>query len=141
MRKLLISSTLAFAMLAAPLGAAYASAASDSLAECLHSNATSSDKESLIQWAYVTLSRTDAAKKVQVIKDATVNGVETKAQKALSTLVVQKCSKPAMKLLLSDPRNGLQDSLTNLAKRLIDDEISRRASPLLKMNITDILNR
>ena len=44
-----------------------------------------------------------------------------------------------MQLLLKDPRNGLQDSLTNLAKRLIDDEVSRRASPLLNMGLGEIL--
>jgi hypothetical protein len=44
-----------------------------------------------------------------------------------------------MKLAFTDPKNGLQDSLTVLAKKLVDDEISKRSSPLLSMTITDLL--
>ncbi len=140
MKTTLLALALALGLAMAPTSTVFAaSSAADSLADCLHRNANSTDKESLVQWAYVTLARTDAAKKVQVIKDATIRSVDTKAKGALTTLVVQKCSKPAMQLMLTDPRNGLQDAITGLAKRLIDDEISRRASPLLNLNLGDLM--
>lgn len=140
MKKQVVSVLLMTSLVSAPF-AVHASSASDSLAQCLHSNASNADKETLIQWAFVTLGRTSAAKKVQPLKPSTITGVEAKAQKSLSTLVLQKCSKPAMQLLLTDPRNGLQDSLVNLAKRLVDDEIARRTSPLLNLGIGELLGR
>lgn len=139
MRKIFAAALAGAAAAAFILPAQAAGSASNELAECLHSNATSQDKQTLLQWAYVTLSRTSAAKQVQAIPQDKVKSVESKAQQSLTRLVLNRCSKPAMKLAFSDPKNGLQDSLTALAKKLVDDEISKRSSPLLSMTITDLL--
>ena len=52
---------------------------------------------------------------------------------------MKRCAKPAMKLLLKDPKNGLQDTLGSLAVKLVKDETAKRASPILSLTITDLL--
>ena len=58
--------------------------------------------------AYVALGRTEAAKSVQTIPAAKIKTVEKKAQTTLTQLVMKSCPKPAMNLLLSDPKKGLE---------------------------------
>ena len=122
--------------------APYASAAtaeSDALADCLFENTTSADRDAMVQWAYVTIGKTSAAKAVQAIPSEKTKAVEANAQKVLTNLVMKRCAKPAMKLLLKDPKNGLQDTLGSLAVKLVKDETAKRASPILSLTITDLL--
>lgn len=98
MQKTLAAGALALSLLATPIVAAQAASASDganaseALAACLYQHATASDKQVLVQWAYVTLSKTSAGKAVQTIPAAKVQSVESSAQKALTNLVVGRCS-------------------------------------------------
>ena len=134
---------LALALLANPIVAAQAAAAdvSEALADCLYQHSTSADKQVFLQWAYVTLGKTAAAQKIQKIPDASVKSVEARAQKTLTNLVAGKCSQPAVKVLLKDPKNGLQNTLNSLAQKLVEAEIKRRSSPVLSLTITDLIRR
>ena len=134
---------LALALLANPIVAAQAAAAdvSEALADCLYQHSTSADKQVFLQWAYVTLGKTTAAQKIQKIPDASIRSVEGQAQKTLTNLVLGKCSQPAMKVLMKDPKNGLQNTLNSLAQKLVEAEIRRRASPVLALTITDLIRR
>ena len=116
-------------------------APADELADCLYANTSAQDKTTFLQWAYVTLGRTEAAKSVQTIPAAKIKTVEKKAQTTLTQLVMKSCPKPAMNLLLSDPKKGLEKTLTSLAGKLVQAEVEKRTSPLLSMTITDLLKR
>ena len=136
---LLLSSTLLLGTLLP--AAVQASAASDELAACLEENITAQDRKVLVQWAYVTLSKTSAAKENQTIPSSKVKNVEAKVEKTLTNLVLKRCLKPAGKVLLKDPKNGLQDTLETLAVRLARSELQKRANPVLPITITDLLRR
>ena len=102
-------------------GTACAASAADELADCLYANTS--------------------AKSVQTIPAAKIKTVEKKAQTTLTQLVMKSCPKPAMNLLLSDPKKGLEKTLTSLAGKLVQAEVEKRTSPLLSMTITDLLKR
>lgn len=40
-------------------------------------------------------------------------------QKTLTNLVVGRCSAPALRVLLKNPKNGLQETMTLLATKLL----------------------
>ena len=65
--------------------------------------------------------------------------IESSAQKALTNLVVGRCSSPAVKVLMKNPKNGLQETMTLLAGKLVNAEIERRASPILSLTMTDLM--
>lgn len=134
---------LALALLANPIVAAQAASTdvSEALADCLYQHSTAADKQVFLQWAYVTLGKTAAAQKVQKIPDARVKSTEAQAQKTLTNLVVGKCSQPALKVLMKDPKNGLQNTLNSLAQKMVEAEIRRRTSPVLALTITDLIRR
>ena len=135
--------TLALALLANPIVAAQAASTdvSEALADCLYQHSTAADKQVFLQWAFVTLGKTAAAQKVQKIPDARVKSTEAQAQKTLTNLVVGKCSQPALKVLMKDPKNGLQNTLNSLAQKMVEAEIRRRTSPVLALTITDLIRR
>lgn len=134
---------LALALLANPIVAAQAASAdvSEALADCLYQHSTAADKQVFLQWAFVTLGKTAAAQKVQKIPDARVKSTEAQAQKTLTNLVVGKCSQPSLKVLMKDPKNGLQNTLNSLAQKMVEAEIRRRTSPVLALTITDLIRR
>ena len=71
----LAAGALALSLFATPIVAVQAASTSDTseaLADCLYKHATASDKLVLVQWAYVTLSKTSAAKQIQTIPSAKV---------------------------------------------------------------------
>ena len=75
----LVAGALALSLFATPIVAVQAASTSDTseaLAECLYKHATASDKQVLVQWAYVTLSKTSAAKQIQTIPSAKVKNIE-----------------------------------------------------------------
>ena len=122
----LVAGALALSLFATPIVAVQAASTSDTseaLAECLYKHATASDKQVLVQWAYVTLSKTSAAKQIQTIPSAKVKNIES----------------PAVKVLMKNPKNGLQETMTLLAGKLVNAEIERRASPILSLTMTDLM--
>ncbi|WP_295479987.1 hypothetical protein [Sutterella sp.] len=141
--------TLLSVLLSAPilLGAGAAAAASSSsaapaaLADCLYKNTGTAERTVFLQWAYVTLGKTDAAKAVAAIPSAKTKQVETQAQTALTKVVLKSCPKEAVNVLLADPRNGLQTTLVALAEKLVAAEIEKRTTPILNLTITDLLRR
>lgn len=142
MKNKLAASAMALSLFATPIVAVQAASTSDTseaLADCLYKHATTSDKQVLVQWAYVTLSKTSAAKQIQTIPSAKVKSVESSAQKALTNLVVGRCSSPAVKVLMKNPKNGLQETMTLLAGKLVNAEIKRRSSPILSLTMTDLM--
>ena len=60
-------------------GTACAASAADELADCLYANTSAQDKTTFLQWAYVALGRTEAAKSVQTIPAAKIKTVEKKS--------------------------------------------------------------
>ena len=142
MKNKLAASALALSLLATPVVAVQAAATSDPsepLASYLFQHAADSDKQVLIQWAYVALSKTSAARQVQTIPSSKVKSVESNAQKTLTNLVVGRCSAPALRVLMKNPKNGLQETMTLLATKLVNAEIERRTSPLLSLTISDLI--
>ncbi len=135
-------SLLRNSFLATPVVAVQTAATSDpseALASYLFQHAADSDKQVLIQWAYVALSKTSAARQVQTIPSSKVKSVESNAQKTLTNLVVGRCSAPALRVLMKNPKNGLQETMTLLATKLVNAEIERRTSPLLSLTISDLI--
>ncbi len=120
---------------------AAASTESGELAQCFLENASGADLDVMVQWAYVTIGRTQAAQRIQKIPEAKAKAVEQNAQKALANLVAKRCAKPALKLLAKDPKNGLQDALESFAVMLAKKEAAKRSSPVLPLTITDLLRR
>lgn len=141
--KKFLTDAAALSILICPILSAQAASTepSEALATCLYQQSSSADRQVLLQWAYVSLAKTSAAKKVQPIADSKIRTVEQNAQKTLSTLVLNRCSAPAMKVLLKDPKDGLQKTLASLSQQLVNAEIKRRTSPLLSMTITDLMKR
>ena len=141
--KTVAACALALSLFATPIVAVQAadSDVSEALADCLYQQSSAADKQVFLQWAYVTLGKTAAAQKIQKIPDASIRSVEGQAQKTLTNLVLGKCSQPAMKVQMKDPKNGLQNTLNSLAQKLVEAEIRRRASPVLALTITDLIRR
>ncbi len=113
----------ALLLLALACGAAQASTYSDNLGKCILQNTSSADQETMTQWAYVTLGKTDAAKKVQTIPDKKVTEVETKAKTLMTKLALNSCSKEFATVIAKDPKNGLQDTVGYIAGSLLKDQV------------------
>ena len=117
------------------------SPASEDLAACLFKHADRKDRETLVQWAFVTIAKTNAAQKIESIQEEKIKKTEAAAQRSLTNLVMRHCAEPALRLAVSAPKNGLQDTLVSLAKHLVVDELNRRTSPLLALTLSDLLRR
>ena len=77
---------LLFAALAAALSTgAQAGQYADAMAQCILTNTSASDRDTLTQWAYVTLGKTDAAKKVQAIPAAKPRPWKTRRRNSSQT--------------------------------------------------------
>ena len=139
MLRLNVAAALSAALLGIVPAAAWASAQSEKLATCLHQNAGQADKEALVQWVFVAIGRTSPAREVVRIPDAKTRQVESNAQKMLTRLVTKHCAREAATLAFTDPKNGLQDTLGELARKLAADELKKRVNPVLPLTITDLL--
>ena len=108
---------------------------SDDLSRCIYKNMTSSDKSLVIQWTYVELSKTKAARQVAVIPDAKVKSVESEAKKTLTRIIGTKCSKEVAKVALHEPKTGIKATVGGLVSLMIEDELKKRSSTLLSSNV------
>ena len=131
----LLPSIVATEALAAP------SPQSEALAACLYEHADRTDRDTLVQWAFVTIAKTRAAKAVETIPEAKIKKTEAAAQRSLTNLVMKHCAEPALRLAIKSPKDGLQDTLVSLAKRLVVAELDRRRSPLLALTLSDLIRR
>ena len=114
--------TAALIVLALGLTAgAEASTYSDNLAKYILENTSSADQETMTQWAFVTLGKTAAAKKVQTIPAAKTKEVETKAKNLVTKLALGACSKQFALVMTKEPKTGLQATASYIAADLLKD--------------------
>lgn len=113
-----------FALLAVPLVAQAATTDAEELGRCIYNNTSSADRDTLVQFMYVSLGSTNAARKVQSIPQTKINQVNSKTKALASKLVLGPCRKQAARVLLSDPRNGMQQALSYTVERLVADRIA-----------------
>lgn len=100
----------------------------EELGRCIYNNTSSADRDTLVQFMYVSLGSTNAARKVQSISQAKINQVNNKTKALASKLVLGPCRKQAARVLLSDPRNGMQQALSYTVERLVADRIAESTS-------------
>ena len=117
-----------FALLAVPLVAQAATTDAEELGRCIYNNTSSADRDTLVQFMYVSLGSTNAARKVQSIPQTKINQVNSKTKALASKLVLGPCRKQAARVLLSDPRNGMQQALSYTVERLVADRIAESTS-------------
>ena len=77
-----------FALLAVPLVAQAATTDAEELGRCIYNNTSSADRDTLVQFMYVLLGSTNAARKVQSIPQTKINQVNSKTK----TLASNWCS-------------------------------------------------
>ncbi len=131
--------SLALSALGALILPVWASPQSDELADCIYANITPEDRTVLVQWAFVTIGRSEAARQIADIPNETRKAVDGKARRSLTRLLIEKCPKPTGALLISDPRGGLQDTIHSLAEKVVAEEIEKRSERILKFSLTDFL--
>lgn len=123
---------------------AEASTYSDNLAKCILENTSSADQETMTQWAFVTLGKTAAAKKVQTIPAAKTKEVETKAKNLVTKLALGACSKQFALVMTKEPKTGLQATASYIAADLLKDQFvssGLNLFPSLKNSqLTNLLN-
>lgn len=117
-----------FALLAVPLVAQAATTDAEELGRCIYNNTSSADRDTLVQFMYVLLGSTNAARKVQSIPQTKINQVNSKTKTLASKLVLGPCRKLAARVLLSDPRNGMQQALSYTVERLVAERIAESTS-------------
>lgn len=117
-----------FALLAVPLVAQAATTDAEELGRCIYNNTSSADRDTLVQFMYVSLGSTNVARKVQSIPQTKINQVNSKTKALASKLVLGPCRKQAARVLLSDPRNGMQQALSYTVERLVADRIAESTS-------------
>lgn len=113
-----------FALLAVPLVAQAATTDAEELGRCIYNNTSSVDKDTLVQFMYVSLSSTNAARKIQTIPQAKINQVNAKTKNLATKLVLGPCRR----VLLSEPKNGMQQALSYTVERLVADKIAKSTS-------------
>ncbi len=124
----------AVAVIALGAQSAAASSAAENLGQCLYKNSTSTQRDQFVQWAYVSLGKTSAAKKVQAIPDAKTKEVNAATKETLTNLVAKSCSKEAGKVLLSDPKNGAADAMEELARLIIKEKVKSQMGSALNLS-------
>lgn len=119
--------TLSKSLLAGSLGLlmitpVYAGQYADQLGQCLYQNMTKSDRDVFTQWAFVTIGKTNAAKQITVIPESKIKAVNTKAKESLQTLIATKCANEAAKVALHEPKDGLKNTVTAVAEKVMQEE-------------------
>ena len=102
-----------------------AGTSSQALGECLYRNATPDQKTQLIQWAYVTIGKTDAAKSVQAVTQ--------KMKSTLTTLLLHSCPKEAAQVLLTDPKNGSIDAMETVTSLMLREKVRDQVGNVLDL--------
>ena len=110
-----------------------AGTSSQALGECLYRNATPDQKTQLIQWAYVTIGKTDAAKSIQSIPQAKTQAVTQKMKSTLTTLLLHSCPKEAAQVLLTDPKNGSIDAMETVTSLMLREKVRNQVGNVLDL--------
>lgn len=109
------------------------SGAAQQLGQCLYKNSSSAEKDQLIQWAYVTIGNTSAAKQVQSIPEAKRKQVTQAMKGTLSNLLIRSCPKESAAVLLSDPKNGAADAMEELTRLMMRDKVRAKVGEVLSL--------
>lgn len=120
-------------LLAVP--AVYAGQYATALGNCIYSNTGTADRTTLTQWAFVTIGKTDAARAVTRISDAKIEQVNKAATSLLCKLAVKTCRSEVLKVIAHEPKTGAQDAMTDVAVRLVKNQISSSASKVFGSSV------
>lgn len=123
--KLMITAVLTGMLACSPaLAGEYATA----LGQCLYKNSSDADKTTLMQWAFVTLGKTDAAKSIATISAAKTQEVDQQTKTLVTRLVTTSCSTEAKQVVLKEPTTGLRDAMVAITTEMIKDKLSSSAT-------------
>ncbi|HBC69712.1 MAG TPA: hypothetical protein DCZ56_05115 [Sutterella sp.] len=122
MKRLLIAALVAAAAQASIAGQ-YATAFGD----CLYKNMSDADKDTLMQWVFVTVGKTSAARQIATIPSAKTSATDAKMRSLIQEKTMGACRNEAIKLLMNEPRTGLRDAVTEVAVKMAEDKISSSA--------------
>ncbi len=122
MKKLMIAAAAVLAAQACMAGQ-YATA----FGECMYKNMTDADKDTLMQWVFTTVGKTDAAKQIATIPSAKTSATDAKMRALIQEKTVGACRNEALKLLTNEPRTGLRDAVTTVALKMAEDKIAASA--------------
>lgn len=120
MKKMLV---FMFAITGLAFQAASAGQYATALGDCVYNNLNDTDKAVMVQWAFVNLGKTKAAKQITVIPDSKIKEVNNKAKSTLTRILTQNCAKEAANVALYESKNGLKDSISQLAIRLAQEQL------------------
>lgn len=70
----------------------------EELGRCIYNNTSAADRDTLVQFMYVSLGSTNAARKVQSIPQTKINQVNSKTKALASKLVLGPCRKQAARV-------------------------------------------
>ena len=115
-------------------GQACAADAGKALGQCLYKNSSSAQKDQFIQWAYVTIGKTNAAKSVQPIPEAASKKVTSEVQGTLTQLATRSCPKETASVLLTNPKSGATEAMEELTRLMIRDKMKARLGEALNLN-------
>lgn len=133
MKKIILSCAAALAALSCAPASAAQSEAARQLGQCLYRNSSASDKDTLVQWAYVTIGGTAAARRVQPIPEAASRQVTQATRQAFSRLLLRACPKEAAAALASDPRSAASDALEEMVGLMIRDRMRGKVDEVLSL--------
>lgn len=117
--------TIIFALLttAWAVQSAMAGQYATALGNCVYNSLSTSDKNVMVQWAFVNLGKTNAAKQITVIPESKIKAVNASAKSTLTRILTQNCAKEAADVALHESKNGVRDSISQLAVRIAQEQL------------------
>ncbi len=100
------------------------------LTDCVYQSMTQEDKNLMTQWAFVSMAKLPANKELITIPPETIRAVQKNARKTLRTLVLEKCGAETTKVLVVEQLKGLKEAATDLAIRLVNEQLKGKAKTL-----------
>ncbi len=100
------------------------------LTDCVYQSMTQEDKNLMTQWAFVSMAKLPANKELITIPPETIKAVQKSARKSLRTLVLEKCGAETTRVLVTEQLKGLKEAATDLAIRLVNDQLKGKAKTL-----------
>ncbi|MCF0254010.1 MAG: hypothetical protein HUK26_06750 [Duodenibacillus sp.] len=114
-------------------GAAQAGQYATALGECIYKNSTAADRDTLTQWAYVTLGNTEAGRQIQAVPADKTQQVNAKAKQLVSQIVLKSCSKESVAVLSKEPRTGAQDAALALVNKMVSEKFKAEGASLISL--------
>lgn len=114
-------------------GSASAANAGQALGKCLYKNSSAAQKDQFIQWAYVTIGKTSAARSIQPIPEAASKKVTEDVKGTLTQLATRSCPKETASVLLSNPKSGATEAMEELTRLMMRDKVNARLGEALNL--------